>query len=350
MHRTNQKCNNFIRIKLIMKFIKFFLKIFSVIIFIYLLSNRSLTFSQNENNHFLLIDNYKINDYKINNPYDFSKSKRILTQLHTHTDKSDGKDNTQQLINKYSDMGYQSLAITDHNIINWPWPNIPNNMIPIEGQEITQGYRNITESINDYYLRIANSGNWHITSLFNDFSTTNFNNPQIWINDINNKNGLSVIAHPHYTGQTLNDLKILVNYTGIEIFNKKVHLLSNKGYALDIWDGLLSSGRKNTWGFSVDDYHGDSNGLGYGKIIILSDNFNEESIKNNIKNSNFYSIVGNNNLFFENISVSGAILTVTTNIPSDIKFIGNNGVILKLVTAQSEVSYHIVGNENYIRV
>jgi len=44
---------------------------------------------------------YSNGQIKIQNPYDFSKSKRILTQMHSHTNLSDGQDSPEQLIEKY---------------------------------------------------------------------------------------------------------------------------------------------------------------------------------------------------------------------------------------------------------
>ncbi len=313
-----------------------------------LLMGRALQAKNQENDSAI---NNKANIAEIINPYDFSKTKRILTQLHCHTNLSDGSYITQQLIEKYSSLGYNALAVTDHNLINWPWQDISNNMTPIMGQEITQGYRSNSESIEQYYLRTTSNKYWHVTSYFNDYLANNYSNVQTWINEINNRNGLANIAHPNWSGLTLNDLKTINGYTGIEIYNRKCDLLAGKGYALDLWDGLLSSGRKTTWGFAVDDYHGDSNGLGYGKIIIIADGSNEQDLKAAIKKGNFYSIVGPDNILsFQSISVNNSTLSVTTNIPSSIRFIGNNGQLLKSVNNQSNADYNINGSENYIRI
>ena len=49
-------------------------------------------------------------------------------------------------------------------------------------------------------------------------------------------------------------MKALEGVLGIEVFNGVIGRLEGTGWAEDVWDALLSAG-KRTWGFANDDFH-----------------------------------------------------------------------------------------------
>jgi hypothetical protein len=271
----------------------------------------------------------------IENPYDFSKPAKILTEPHAHTTLSDGKEATPVVLKKYADAGYQCLAITDHNLVNWPWPSDPGGMIPVQGDEVS---------------KFPTLQNYHITSLFCDYVPQANVDPQTCLNEINRRGGLTVIAHPKLSGKKSSDIERLKGFDGIEIYNRSAELITNKGYSVDVWDSLLSTSTRPVWGYAVDDYHGNPKGIDCGKLMVLAGASTEDGVKAALKAGNFYCIVGQDHLRFKRISVSGQVITVVTSDPSHITFYGRNGNPLHAVANATGGTYKINGNEKYIRI
>src|SRR5690554_4313168 len=64
------------------------------------------------------------NVWRINNPYeevDWTNDGKYKACLHAHTTCSDGWMAPQEVVDRYSEMGYSILSITDHNAVTWPW-------------------------------------------------------------------------------------------------------------------------------------------------------------------------------------------------------------------------------------
>jgi hypothetical protein len=273
----------------------------------------------------------------IASPYNFAMTNRIVMAPHAHTTKSDGKDSTAVVIERYASAGYSALAITDHNIVNWPWPVHPPGLIPVPGDEVS---------------KFPALQNFHITSLFCDYVPKDPNlNAQGTINAIDNDGGIAVIAHPYFSMKSVTDVAGLKDYNGLEIYNRSSEIISNRGYSLDIWDYVLSNTpNRKVWGYAVDDYHFDPSDFNRGRIVVIAPYQTSDDIKNALQTGSFYAMVGTGTLHFENIAVSGQTLQVTTDQPADITFIGYRGKPLSGKTNARKADYKIVGNEKYVRV
>jgi hypothetical protein len=199
------------------------------------------------------------------------------------------------------------------------------------------------------------TGHWHLLSHFNNYEATNFAAHELavqeWVDAINANGGLAVVAHPNYRDLPLTLPRMLNvdDYLGIEIYNHACTYYDATGWALDMWDGLLSAGRL-VWGFATDDYHsGGDPKEDKGKIVVLADTASEANVKAAIIAGNFYAQVGDDSLLFTDISLSGTTITVETNAAAEISFIGLGGVVLNAETAALS-TYEIVGGEGYIRI
>ncbi len=76
---------------------------------------------------------YEENDFIITNPYeniDWDAWKGYKTQLHCHTNASDGYQTIKEALADYYALDYDAVAITDHGTINKGWDNEPD-LIPI---------------------------------------------------------------------------------------------------------------------------------------------------------------------------------------------------------------------------
>lgn len=71
--------------------------------------------------------------YVITNPYndvDFGSWNAYKTQLHVHTNASDGAQTIQTVVEEHYRLGFDILAVTDHAVLNRGWDNQPN-LVPI---------------------------------------------------------------------------------------------------------------------------------------------------------------------------------------------------------------------------
>lgn len=168
----------------------------------------------------------------------------ILTQLHCHTTGSDGLRTPAQIVAHYLGAGYGALAITDHDVVTSQPAGITT---AIAGNEVSPSTQ-------------------HIISLNSAYDRTSETDAQTILDAIEAAGGIAEIAHPNWTiGMSEAELEALDdNWFGMEIHNAGVVIgggqapgdpATSSGYAVDLWDALLTSTRLNIWGVSVDDLH-----------------------------------------------------------------------------------------------
>lgn len=105
---------------------------------------------------------------------------RHKTNLHTHTTQSDGVMSPAEIIDKYRDLGYTMLAITDHDRVTYPWHSHGRDpqevsMIAIPGNELSRHHHTLGLFV-------------PFESLSRDLNAT--------LRQLHEADGLAVIAHP----------------------------------------------------------------------------------------------------------------------------------------------------------
>jgi len=103
-------------------------------------------------------------DYTIVDPYegvDWENWEQYKANLHTHSTFSDGEFTLPDMVEKYYDMGYDILAMTDHGVINYGW-NLPHNTFPpfnwanhVEGHTLSYIYHTEANMTDEDYIRIT---------------------------------------------------------------------------------------------------------------------------------------------------------------------------------------------------
>ena len=103
-------------------------------------------------------------DYEIVDPYaavDWDTWEQYKANLHTHSTFSDGEFTLPDMVEKYYDMGYDILAMTDHGVINYGW-NKPHNTFPpfnwanhVEGHPLSKKYHVEANMSEEDYERIT---------------------------------------------------------------------------------------------------------------------------------------------------------------------------------------------------
>lgn len=274
----------------------------------------------------------------INNPY-LSDGIWLKGNLHTHTENSPcGHYSLEKVVEMYSSskMEYDFLAITDHYKLT-------------ELNEIKNNEDIILFSGVEYKKPALQTLGINIKSYSDDMDE--LTNHQQLFKEVEAEGGINIICHPHAFDDDywpFEKLKELTNYTGIEIYNNNVRF-DNKGRAVatDLWDKLLSSG-KRVWGFANDDMHVFQR-CGGAFNMVLAKEKNADAIISAIKHGSFYASSG---IFLNSITVDNSMISIKLkhpNIPVEFSFMGEEGKLLKHFIG-SEGSYEVNGNESYVRV
>jgi len=161
--------------------------------------------------------------------------------LHTHTHASDGGASLEERVHQYLGNGYSVLAITDHGVCLDAARVSTTDFIVLEGIEVT--------------VTPADGALYHLVCLNVPHDTTVPASPDP--NDIiawaKTEGGETLVAHPYWSGNNVEHLRMLRGHVAIEVFNATCRRVG-KGYSSVHWDNLLELGVR-TPGIAVDDAH-----------------------------------------------------------------------------------------------
>ncbi len=226
----------------------------------------------------------------IESPYLPGPGPWLRGNLHTHTTASDGNLSPQDTVDAYAAMGYDFLAITDHDRVTPLDPLDPKGMTLIPGNEIT-----------------ANGP--HMIHVGAPERVEPFRDRQSAIDAANALGGMIVMNHPnwemHFNHCDQRTLAMLHGYTGIEIYNGVTLRAEGSPLATDRWDMLLIQGRR-VWGFANDDNHDDID-RGVGWNVVQSASRSAEAILEALRMGRFYASTG---VVIDEIRVEGARIRV----------------------------------------
>lgn len=278
----------------------------------------------------------------VKNPYANSGGYWHVGQLHAHTNESDGIRTPADLVNAYKSVGYDFVAITDHNVMT-SGTNVPG-IITIVSEE-------------------RSSGSGHINT-FNISAPVSNNLPQPIIDEVI-KSGLGLVSfnHPSWPSAPwpLTTLQPATGYFAIEIRDAIVEDIATAaaGDAITQWDTLLS-GYKQVWGTTVDDVHRTA-GAEFNRysVRVNTDScaLSKEDVLRALANGNFYSTTGTQGkigISISSVAVNNNIVTISLpTLPNgyNVSFYGDGGILLQAsdsITASA--SYTINGTEKYVRI
>ena len=209
------------------------------------------------------------------NPYesvDWDNDAIFLANLHTHTTHSDGQSMPHDVVDYYHALGYDILAITDHDLYTYPWTF--SDIDPLWEDRDPSALGMLAIPGNEY-TNWARSGAFHdIVGLFTDhlidFETFEGLEHEA-MTEIAERGGMMIMAHPgrywkiftsYETGERYSpewyldffDSFNIESLLGIEIYSQQ----DRHNHDRDLWDRLLmdSMPERPIWGFGTDDYHG----------------------------------------------------------------------------------------------
>ena len=245
------------------------------------------------------------------NPYaliDWSQICQYKTNLHTHTQVSDGYYMPHQAIDLYHQAGYKILSLTDHvpdwsgnnvlNINTFPWENL-SGLTSVTQWSSTWEDRN-PSTLNMLAVQGSEHSNGHHRgSYFTGFSDTG-NDLSFAFDTISQLSGLSMLFHPGlywsidsiYTPYDEYSIEwyesFFRNYDiliGLEVFNQGDKQPNDRV----LWDELLlrMMPERAVWGYSNDDMHAVDN-LFKNYNFMLMEALDSLSLRESMKNGASY--------------------------------------------------------------
>lgn len=174
--------------------------------------------------------------------------------VHSHTTRTDGLCPPEQQIRDYHAKGYDFLALTDHNVIDSHQLAGDIDICMIPGWE------------RDIRYNVENTKCIHVVGLCNTpaeetpvreerrYDCREIPDQQL-LDEMRREGQFVLLAHPHWSRMTPDEVLNLTGFHAIEVFNTGCERLMHAGRADLYWDLLLERGRK-VWGVACDDTHG----------------------------------------------------------------------------------------------
>ena len=143
--------------------------------------------------------------------------------LHCHTTESDGTKTPDEAIEIYRGFGYDFLAITDHRRVTIPKSRMAGQMLLLPGIEL------------DYTLvaEVVHLVGFGMTK--DILPVVRYEHgPQGGVNAIRACGGRAIVAHPHWSLNTMETLMGIRDATAAEIYNTRSNLRPDSSEILDI--------------------------------------------------------------------------------------------------------------------
>lgn len=265
--------------------------------------------------------------------------------LHTHTNNSDGELSPKEVLEGYKKRNYDFLAITDHNKVTEVEEYSQKNFLILPGIEIDVGKSSLETS---YHLVGINVKREIEISL--DSKAWQQMKVQEGIDFLRGKGCEVILAHPYWSGLTMEELFSLEGQLGIEVYNSTCLRGIGKGLSSIYWDALLAKG-KLSWGFAVDDAHFRHADAYRGWIIVKASALNKESIISSVKKGLFYSSSGPK---IKEVNFDGKRVYVHTSPVKTITFICDNAKGRSIWNEDGkefcESEFELKGEEKYLRI
>ena len=154
----------------------------------------------------------------------FSENKPFYRgNLHCHTTESDGVKSPEEAIAIYQDFGYDFLALTDHRKVTVKRRQMAGKMLLLPGIEL------------DYMLgpEVVHIVGFGMTRELEPLVAYE-QGPQAGVDAIRACGGRAILAHPHWSLNTMATLTGLHGVTAAEIYNTMSYLRPDSSEILDV--------------------------------------------------------------------------------------------------------------------
>jgi len=225
------------------------------------------------------------------------REKMLKGALHCHSTRSDGRNTPEEVIRAHYTLGYDFIALTDHNIYNYKHfvPEVPLTVIPgmefetlefcVDGKGGYRGYHS------GCIGPLKEDGNGIEQDEFFDRMKLKHTEEGLfeYLAEFRKKGNLTIINHPQWSGANTELMRKRTGDIAMEIWNtgcaERNYCDRNAAY----WDDLLGLG-KVLYGVATDDSHFASD-WGGGWVMVRAQN-DIRSILEALKEGRFYSSCG----------------------------------------------------------
>lgn len=268
-------------------------------------------------------------NYSIGNPYatvDWDEWSAYKANLHAHTRYSDGEMNITDVVERYYELDYDILAITDHGVINKGW-NIKPELVPV--LSLYQKLLGLKPVTNERYEQIISGSDRegkgmldvnlgielnaavikknHVNGFFCEYGQNYLgveNDYETSVKGVDDAGGVSFINHPGDfidsadnpdTARGIKNVRkfadLLIKYdscVGIEVFNR---IDSCTRHDRILWDNILQytiPRGVNVWAFSNDDSHKITD-IGLTAEIVMMPELSNEALRTAMENGTFFA-------------------------------------------------------------
>lgn len=222
-----------------------------------------------------------------------TQGKKLKGALHVHTTRSDGAGDPAAVIRRHGELGYDFMALTDHNIYNYQnfAPEVPITILP--GME--RDHRLSAQGVHCFHTVVLgpekDQGNGYDqdqrfeggTLIDDQFAY------QPVLDDFHAHGNLTMYCHPQWSATPAREFEHLHGNFAMEIWNSGCVLENDLDGDAAYWDELLMAG-KRIWGTATDDGH-PMHHHGHGWVRVAADN-NVTSILQALKEGAFYASCG----------------------------------------------------------
>ena len=217
----------------------------------------------------------------------------LKAALHTHTARSDGDLQPDEHVRHHEWMGFDVCAITDH----WTLTKEPSTSrcLVITGAELAAdfgpdrdaeilaiGLQDIPEDPGGDKRRWGPIDAYHYKT-FPDLATA--------ASYIAAQGAASFIAHPYWSGLTLEGLLAVPDTNGLELFNSSAERENGRGDSSFVWDQTLEAGARLT-AFATDDCHYPGFDIGDAWTMVRAADRTEEAVVDALRHGRTYASAG----------------------------------------------------------
>ncbi|MEE2775027.1 MAG: phosphotransferase [Pseudomonadota bacterium] len=215
--------------------------------------------------------------------------------LHSHSTRSDGMLEPEQLCDAYKKNGYDFICLSDHLVGIYGYPITDtsefrdNHFTTLMGAEVHSG-------------AMGNGELWHLLAVG---LPTNFKPPEApnfkpidgmesaasVAQRCRDAGAFVAIAHPQWSGLTLNDARSITAAHAVEIYNHGCYVGAGRGDGFSILDLLLTDGKKINL-IATDDSHFTEPDHFGGWVMVKAKRNNPDTLLTALKAGHFYSTQG----------------------------------------------------------
>jgi len=215
--------------------------------------------------------------------------------LHTHSTRSDGVLEPDEVCRRYQAEGYDFIALTDHFVGQWGYPITD-----------TTSYRNdnFTTLLGaELHIDAMDNGDmWHVVAvgLPADFTPPDvphfryFDSAET-VTDLTNRardaGAFIAIAHPHWSGLTESDARRIPAAHAVEVYNHGCAIENDRGDGHLSYEHMLNEGRRLTC-IATDDAHFATPDHFGGWVMVKAAENTPEALLEALKAGAFYSSTG----------------------------------------------------------